>query len=348
MISARTSWVPSVVGQGDDGLGLGLAVEPDGRLARLETPGVLDGDPVGRRAEAVGDLVAGPVGRGCRGRSSGGRRGGASRGSTRGSCGRARRPSRCTRSSRRGRRAAAGCRRRRPRRRARPCSCSTACGSSAWRIGLRIVEQLGGAAGRVRSAANAWTTQVGRVGVLAAVLADARQVALDVAGVHRLGVERRREQEDQPSLAVDQPGVRRTPSPGGRDRGRPRRRARPTTAASESIWQAALLGRAQRGAVVEVGAAIPVAVPGVGLAGGGQLARPAGAGRRPAPSRRAPRPARRTGGRSAIANQASQTLSPLPPAPTRFMPSFQSPWPISGRPWAPRWSTRSRPRRQCS
>ena len=38
---------------------------------------------------------------------------------------------------------------------------------------------------------------------------------------------------------------------------------------------------------------------------------------------------------TAIRKNASQTLSPLPPAPTRFMPSFQSPAPISGRPCAP-------------
>ena len=34
-------------------------------------------------------------------------------------------------------------------------------------------------------------------------------------------------------------------------------------------------------------------------------------------------------------NQPSHTLSPLPASPTRFMPSFQSPVPISGRPCAP-------------
>ena len=34
-------------------------------------------------------------------------------------------------------------------------------------------------------------------------------------------------------------------------------------------------------------------------------------------------------------NQPFQTLSPLPRAPTLFMPSFQSPVPISGRPCAP-------------
>ncbi len=34
-------------------------------------------------------------------------------------------------------------------------------------------------------------------------------------------------------------------------------------------------------------------------------------------------------------NHASQTLSPFPPIPTRFIPSFQSPAPINGSPWGP-------------
>jgi len=40
--------------------------------------------------------------------------------------------------------------------------------------------------------------------------------------------------------------------------------------------------------------------------------------------------------------------SPRPPRPTRFMPSFQSPAPISGRPCAPAVVPFSRARRQCS
>ena len=47
-------------------------------------------------------------------------------------------------------------------------------------------------------------------------------------------------------------------------------------------------------------------------------------------------------------NQASQTLSPLPPPPTRFIPSFQSPVPMSGRPWAPVAMLMAIARRQCS
>ena len=47
-------------------------------------------------------------------------------------------------------------------------------------------------------------------------------------------------------------------------------------------------------------------------------------------------------------NQPSQTLSPRPATPTRFMPSFQSPVPNSGRPCEPMARLESRPRTQCS
>ena len=47
-------------------------------------------------------------------------------------------------------------------------------------------------------------------------------------------------------------------------------------------------------------------------------------------------------------NHPSQTLSPRPPAPTRFIPSFQSPVPISGRPCAPVGRLSAIARTQCS
>jgi len=47
-------------------------------------------------------------------------------------------------------------------------------------------------------------------------------------------------------------------------------------------------------------------------------------------------------------NQASHTDSPLPSWPTRFMPSFQSPVPIRGRPCAPTARLRSMARAACS
>ena len=65
--------------------------------------------------------------------------------------------------------------------------------------------------------------------------------------------------------------------------------------------------------------------------------------------RASPRARRRANGRQeATRNQPSQTLSPCPRAPTRFMPSFQSPVPISGRPCAPVARLTSIARTQCS
>src|SRR6185369_1750498 len=49
-----------------------------------------------------------------------------------------------------------------------------------------------------------------------------------------------------------------------------------------------------------------------------------------------------------IKNQPTQTLSPLPSLPTVFIPSSQSPDPISGKPCAPTARLRSIDRTQCS
>ena len=100
-------------------------------------------------------------------------------------------------------------------------------------------QQLGGAAGRSPSCGERLHDPGGRVRVLAAVLADARQVALDVAGVDRLGVERRGEQEDQPVLR-GRPAVSSTASIArGRAPGRPAPESTAQDCAIESIWQAA-------------------------------------------------------------------------------------------------------------
>ena len=92
-----------------------------------------------------------------------------------------------------------------------------------------------------------------RVRVLAAVLADAGQVALDVARIERGLVERRREQQRQArrrggsSCAIDR-GHRRCGATGV---------AAPDSTAQdcaiESIWHSSFCSRAQRRAVVEVG-----------------------------------------------------------------------------------------------
>jgi hypothetical protein len=52
--------------------------------------------------------------------------------------------------------------------------------------------------------------------------------------------------------------------------------------------------------------------------------------------------------RTVYRNQPSQTLSPRPLLPTRFMPSFQSPVPMNGSPWAPTARLRSRAATQWS
>ena len=181
----------------------------------------------------------------------------------------------------------------------------------------------------------------GGVGVLAAVLAHAGHVALDVAGVQLRLVEGRIEQLDQAVLAAHQALVHRL-----HGQARALGVARPgqhRPALRDRIDPAfAVVRRAQRRAVVEPGAAIPVAVPGVAfevLAQAHALGRAdlgEGADR---PCRRASAPNWRS---TSYRKKPSQTLSPLPWMPTRFMPSFQSPEPISGRPWAP---TRPSPRR---
>ena len=66
------------------------------------------------------------------------------------------------------------------------------------------------------------------------------------------------------------------------------------------------------------------------------------------PYRRARRQAAMKAVSAACRNQPSQTLSPRPSSPTRFMPSFQSPVPISGRPWLPTARLWSSARAQCS
>src|SRR5208282_1356385 len=100
--------------------------------------------------------------------------------------------------------------------------------------------------------------------VLAAVLPDAGRIALDVAGVERGAVEWWRQQQRQAVLALDQVFVNGGHRGRGADRIRgagdyaPRLRDR-----IDSAFDVA--GRAERRAVIEVPAPIPVAVPSVAL-----------------------------------------------------------------------------------
>ena len=184
------------------------------------------------------------------------------------------------------------------------------------------------------------------VRVLPAVLADSRRVPLDVAGVERRLVEGRGEEEDEPVAAPHEVLVhgRHRASRAGRVRRRPR--SRPRTARS-SRSGTPRRGRSERRPVVEEGAPIPVAVPASRLDRGFQrstCSRQRGA--RSVVS--APLRERRELVQVRVEEPREPDALPLPSKPTRFMPSFQSPDPIRGRPCAPDVRLRSSARAQCS
>ena len=100
--------------------------------------------------------------------------------------------------------------------------------------------------------------------VLAAVFANARRIALDIAGIERGSIEGRREQQGQPVVATDQFAIqrghraqratgRRSP---GQDRPGLRDRVDPTFL---------VCGRAERRSIVEEAPEIPIAIPGLPL-----------------------------------------------------------------------------------
>ena len=171
--------------------------------------------------------------------------------------------------------------------------------------------------------------------VLAAVLADARHVALDVAGLQRA---RDRTAGRRAGSACPSRRTRRSSTAAiacAARSGSPAPEITAHACGDRVDLALVVLRRAERRAVVEVGPAVPAAVPGV-LPPVPPAAPRLAPGTRPhAPRRRAARPGRRTRSARRSKNQPFQTLSPLPPAPTLFMPSFQSPVPISGRPCGP-------------
>ena len=186
------------------------------------------------------------------------------------------------------------------------------------------------------------------MGILAAILAHARRIALDVARLLRRVVEGRREQLDDLQLVVDEELGRRLHR---------RARARRIAAARHHAPRLgdrvdlAFVGiaRAERRAVVDSCRADTIRRPRP------RSPAPASAGRHACPRpwrawrRHAPCAMRMKLPSVFSRNQPSQTLSPLPSSPTRFMPSFQSPPRISGRPLAPvRLTARSSARTQCS
>ena len=105
------------------------------------------------------------------------------------------------------------------------------------------------------------------MGVLAAVFANARRIALDVAGIESGAVEWRGEEDHEPVVRPNQLLLHRGHRPRRARRLRGARDHRPGL--RDRIDPAFLArGGSQRGAVVEIGAAIPVAVPRLRFQGG--------------------------------------------------------------------------------
>lgn len=173
----------------------------------------------------------------------------------------------------------------------------------------------------------------GGVGVLSAVLAHARNVALDVAGVPRRDIEGRIEKPHETMVAVHQPVKDRLHRGAGALRIGAAGQHRPALGNGIDPAFGAFDG-AQGRAVVEEAAQIPLPVPGmlieVGRQGPGLVCAGGGKG-----GIAAPRGQRSKSRRTRSRKKPSQTLSPRPWWPTRFMPSFQSPEPMSGKPWRP-------------
>ena len=169
------------------------------------------------------------------------------------------------------------------------------------------------------------------MGILAAVLADAGRIALDVAGIVAVRSNGGVNSNARPS----------SPRISSRSTAAIARRARSGSAAPDMTAQDWAIESIRHSSL----AAEPSGVPSSNHARRYQPPSQASRSERllqrrslAAPLRRALRFAARfrhrsKGGQATCAeSQASQTLSPLPPSPTLFMPSFQSPPPISGSP----------------
>ncbi len=110
------------------------------------------------------------------------------------------------------------------------------------------------------------------MGVLAAVFPDAGRIALDVAGIERRVIERRREQQRQPIVSADELLIHRRHRAGGARRVRGTRDHRPGL--RDRIDPAFAAGsRSQRRAVIVIAAPVPAAIPGLPLDRGPQRGR---------------------------------------------------------------------------
>ena len=179
------------------------------------------------------------------------------------------------------------------------------------------------------------------MGILASVLPDSRRIALDVAGIERSLVERRREQQSEAVVAAGSVPARPRPSLGPPDPALPPQRALPRTARSN---RCGTLRSPPRPAARH------------------RRRRRVDTSRRPTLRVRARLPARRhersrrrlclfparLGDRNEslqrrVQEPAEPNALPSPFSPTRFMPSFQSPVPIRGSPCTPSAERRRAP-----
>ncbi len=133
---------------------------------------------------------------------------------------------------------------------------------SPWVIGLISVKSSQARFAIAHAPRRPSTAQIGGMGVLAAILAHAGDVAFDVTGIECRLVERRIEELDEPGIAADQPAVEvlhgliHSPVRAGTGKDRP--------ALRDGIDLALRIDRrSERRAVIEVRAAIPFAIPAV-------------------------------------------------------------------------------------
>ena len=185
------------------------------------------------------------------------------------------------------------------------------------------------------------------MGVLAAIFADAGWIGLDVAGVVRGVIERRREQLHQAVAAADQLCVdgrhRAHRALGLRRAARSPPRIEQWNRSGIHRWRPIPRACRHRSSRADTSRRprLPARWP---VAGRTHVC----ATRRPWRTRRGARRSARTAATRRAGTSRAKRFRRGPAAPTRFMPSFQSPVPNSGRPCEPIARLESSARTQCS
>ena len=183
--------------------------------------------------------------------------------------------------------------------------------SAAWLIGLIMREQFPRALAVAQRRERHRRPDRG-VRVLAAVLAHAGHVAADIARIERRFVERRSRAAGSVRRRAAPVARRPRPSPARARVGSPAPDSTAQLCAIESIWHSALSARAERRAVVEIGAPIPFAIPGVVLDAPASCRASLSHALRERSDRRAVAPGARTRRSTWHRKKPSHTLSPLP------------------------------------